>query len=64
MLTYKLKSALASISVTFTGSSPFRIMKSLVDSTLSILKTLLLCFIIFDLTGVHVFTHSIHHTEL
>jgi len=38
--------------------------KSLVDTTLSILKILLLCFIILDLTGDHVTTHSIHHTEI
>ena len=28
----------------------------------SILKMLLLCFTILDLTGVHVTTHSIHYT--
>jgi len=33
------------------------------DTTLSILKMLLLCFIILDLTSDHVTTHSIHHTE-
>ena len=37
--------------------------ESLVDTTLSILKMLLLCFIILDLTGDHVATHSIHHSE-
>jgi len=38
--------------------------ESLVDTTLSILKMLLPCFIILDLTGDHVTTHSIHHTEI
>ena len=38
--------------------------ESLVDTTLSILKILLLCFIILDLTGDHVTTHSIHHIEI
>ena len=38
--------------------------KSLVDTTLSISKMLLLCFIILDLTGDHVTTHSIYHTEI
>jgi len=37
--------------------------ESLVDTTLSILKMLLLCFIILDLTGDHITTRSIHHTE-
>jgi len=37
--------------------------KSLVDTTLSILKMTLLCFIILDLTGDHVTPRSIHHTE-
>ena len=37
--------------------------ESLVDTTLSILKMLLLCFIILDLTGDHVTTRSIHHTK-
>ena len=36
----------------------------LVDTTLFILKMLLLCFIILDLTGDHVTTHSIHYTEI
>jgi len=38
--------------------------ESLVDTTLSILKMLLRCFIILDLTGDHLTTHSIHHTEI
>jgi len=33
------------------------------DTTLSILKMLLLCIIIFDLNGDHVTIHSIHHTK-
>jgi len=37
--------------------------KNLVDTTLSILKMLLLCFIILDLTSDHVITNSIHHNE-
>jgi len=37
--------------------------ESLVDTTLSILKMLLLCLIIIDLNGDHVTTHCIHHTE-
>jgi len=35
-----------------------------VDTTLSIFKMLLICFIILDLTSNHVTTHSIHHTEI
>jgi len=38
--------------------------ESLVNTTLSILKMLLLCFIISDLTSDHVTSHSIHHTEI
>jgi len=34
------------------------------DTTLSILKMLLFCFIILDLTGDHATTHSIYHTEI
>jgi len=34
-----------------------------VNITLSILKMLLLCFIILDLTGDHITTSSIHHIE-
>jgi len=37
--------------------------ESLVDTTLSVLKMLLFCFIILDLTGDHVTTRSIHHIE-
>ena len=37
--------------------------ESLVDITLSISRMLLLYFIILVLTGDHVTTHSIHHTE-
>ena len=37
--------------------------ESLVDTTLSILKMLLLYFIILDLPGDHVTTRSIHQTE-
>ena len=36
----------------------------LVDTTLSILKMLLLCFIILYLIVDHVTTHNIHHTEI
>jgi len=37
--------------------------ESLVDTTLSISKMLLLCFIILDLISDHVTTHSIYHTD-
>jgi len=37
--------------------------ESLVDTTFSISKMLLLCFIILDLIGDHT-THSIHHTKI
>ena len=37
--------------------------ESLVETTLSILKILLLCFIILYLTGDHFTIHSIYHTE-
>ena len=38
--------------------------ESFVNSKLFILKMLLLCFIILDLTGDHVTTRNIHHTEI
>jgi len=34
------------------------------DTTLSILKILHLCFIILDLNGDHAITYYIHHTEI
>jgi len=38
--------------------------ESLVDTTLSLLKMLLLCFIILNLTGDYVTAHSIYYTEI
>jgi len=38
--------------------------ESLVNTTQSILKTLLLCFVILDFNGDYVTTHTIHHTEI